>query len=438
MGHAFARIADLSTSPPRLQSVVGESAGILAPGVLLQALAGRQRPRVAWPPVMSPARRALVASALGAGVSYSNLAVALPLLVLAQRGSSLLAGALLGVNTIAFSLGALLALVLRRSEGGVAAGLTAIAAGDLLLLASPAHAALAVGALVHGVGMGLFWVGVQASLGRRSGAARSQHAFVGQYVVYVAGSAVGAALTGAAIAVLGALGLAHAASIRGSFAVGAASALFALPAAISWLRRTEAAPVSRRRPPPLRGFALQLPDLLLVAAMGMLLNLAPVVLDDEFRFTPLAVGLVSGAIAAAKIGGSVTAGRLAHAAGSRLTVAGMLGCSALAVAVLAATHQAWLYVLLTVAAAFLAIGVWPVVVDGALARVSPEERHGLSVVWNVREYVAIAATTALGGYLLDVSGRPTLLLVLATALLATGAGSALAVFGRPVYAPRTA
>ena len=95
----------------------------------------------------------------------------------------------------------------------------------------------------------------------------------------------------------------------------------------------------------------------------------------------------------------------------------MLGCSALAAAVLVATHQAWLYVFLTVAAAFLAIGVWPVVVDGALARVSPEERHGLSVVWNVREYVAIAATTALGGYLLDVSDRPTLLLGLATALV---------------------
>ena len=386
---------------------------------------------------MSPARRALVASALGAGISYSNLAVALPLLVLAQRGSALLAGTLLGVNTVAFSLGALLALLLRRSEGGVVAGLAAIAAGDVVLLASSAHPALAAGALVHGIGMGLFWVGVQASLGRRSGAARSERAFVGQYVVYITGSAAGAALTGATIAALRALGVANATSIRASFAVGACS-LLALPAAVSWLRGTEAAPVPLRRPPPLGNFALQLPDLLLVAAMGMLLNLAPVVLDHEFHFTPLAVGLVSGAIAAAKIGGSLTAGRLTHAAGSRRTVGTMLGCSALAAAVLVATHEAWLYVLLTVAAAFLAIGVWPVVVDGALARVSPEERHGLSVVWNVREYVAIAATTALGGYLLDVSDQPTLLLCLTTALLATAAVAALAVLGRPVYAPRTA
>jgi predicted MFS family arabinose efflux permease len=172
--------------------------------------------------------------------------------------------------------------------------------------------------------------------------------------------------------------------------------------------------------------------------MGMLLNLAPVVLTDDFRFTPLAVGGVSGAVAAAKICGSITAGRVAIATGSRLAVGAMLGGSAVAAAVLAGTHQAFLYVSLTVATAFLAIGVWPLVVDGALARVLPEERHGLSIVWNVREYAAIAATTALGGFLLDVSGKPTLLLALAAALLAIAAVSALAVLRRPVYEPRPA
>jgi MFS family permease len=390
-------------------------------------------------PVMTSTRRALVASALGAGISYSNLAVALPLLVLAEHGSALLAGALLASNTVAFSLGALLNLGLRRGESGVVAGLAAIAAGDLLLIAAPTREALVAGALVHGAGMGLFWVGVQASLGRRSGETGSQRAFVLQYVVYIAGSATGAALTGASIAVLRALGVSHATSIRVTFLVGATAAVLALPSAIAWFRRTTGgAPPPRLRPPPLRGFALQLPDLLLVAAMGMLLNLAPVVLSDDFHFTPLAVGVVSGAVAAAKIGGSVTAGRVAHTAGSRLTVAAMLAGSSLAAAILAGTHQAYLYVFLTVATAFLAIGVWPIVVDGALARVSPEERHGLSIVWNVREYAAIATTTALGGYLLDVSARPTLLLALAAVLLATAAVSALAVLGRPVYAPRTA
>jgi hypothetical protein len=286
--------------------------------------------------------------------------------------------------------------------------------------------------------MGLFWVGVQASLGRRSGATGSQRAFVGQYALYVSGSAAGGALTGGLVAVLRALGVGHATSLHLSFALGAASSLLALPVVVAWIRGTEVIPVARLIPPPLRGFALQLPDLLLVAAMGMLLNLAPVVLDDVFGFTPFAIGVVSAAVAAAKIGGSFTAGRMALVAGSRRAVGAMLGASALAAAVLVGTHEAWLYVLLTVAAAFLAIGVWPVVVDGALARVSPEDRHGLAVVWNVREYAAIASTTALGGYLLDVSGRPTLLLALVTGLLAAAALAALAVLARPVYTPQAA
>src|SRR5438046_2415151 len=133
---------------------------------------------------MTLARRALVASALGAGIAYSNLAVALPLLVLAEHGSALLAGAMLAANTIAFSLAA-------------------------------------------------------------------------------------------------------------------------LPFVIAWLRGTDLVRVAHLRPLPFSGFALQLPDMLLVAAMGMLLNLAPVILSHEFRFTPLAIGLVAGGVQAAKIGGSL-------------------------------------------------------------------------------------------------------------------------------------
>jgi MFS family permease len=384
---------------------------------------------------MPPASRALVASALGAGVSYSNLAVALPLLVLAERGSSFLAGGLIGTNTVAFSLGALLALGLRRSEGGVAAGLASVAAGDLVLLLAHSTELLIVGALVHGAGMGLFWVGIQGSLGRRSGAQGSQRAFVGQYALYVAGTAMGGAVTGVAIALARGAGVSHTTSIRLSFLVGATGALAALPAVVAWLRQAETTRVVRTLPPPLRGFTLQLPDLLLVAAMGMLLSLTPVVLHHVFGFTPLAIGAVAGAVALAKIGGSVAAGRITLTAGSRRVVGSMLAGSALAAAILVGTHAAWLYVALTVAASFLGVGVWPIVVDGALARVSPEDRHGLSIVWNVREYAAIAATTAFGGYLLDVSGRPTLLLTLAATLLAGAAVSAVAVLKRPVYAP---
>lgn len=386
---------------------------------------------------MTPNRRALVVSALGAGISYANLAVALPLIVLAEGRTAFVAGVLIGLNTIAFSLGALLALPLRRAESGIALGLAVIAGGDGVLLVSSANEWLAAGALVQGTGMGLFWVGVQAALGRRSGITGSQRAFVGQYSVYILGTAAGGALTGVGIAILRALGAGDAMSIRLTFAIGAATALVALPPVTAWLRTVGAQTLAWSRPAPLQGLALQLPDLLLVSAMAMLLNLAPVMLDQDFGFAPLSIGVVTGLIAAAKIAGSITAGRVALTTESRNVVGAMLAASALAAAVLAATQQAWLFVLLTVAATFFGIGVWPIVVDGALARVSPHKRPGLTIVWNVREYTTIAAMTALGGYLLDASDRPTLLLALSAALLAAAAVSALTVLRRPVYAAGT-
>lgn len=383
---------------------------------------------------MTPIRRALVVSALGAGISYANLAVALPLIVLAEGRTAFVAGVLIGLNTIAFSLGALLALPLRRAESGIALGLATIAAGDGVLLVSSANGWLAAGALVQGTGMGLFWVGVQAALGRRSGNMGSQRAFVGQYSVYILGTAAGGALTGGCIALLRVLGARDATSIRLTFAIGAVTALVAIPPVTAWLRTVGAHALAWSRPAPLQGLALQLPDLLLVSSMAMLLNLAPVMLDQDFGFAPLSIGIVTGFIAAAKIAGSVTAGRVALSADSRSVVGAMLAASALAAGVLAATQQAWLFVLLTVAATFFGIGVWPIVVDGALARVAPRQRPGLTIVWNVREYTTIAAMTALGGYLLDASDRPTLLLALSAALLAAAAVSALTVLRRPVYA----
>jgi MFS family permease len=386
---------------------------------------------------MTSIRRALTVSALGAGISYANLAVALPLVVLAEGRTAFVAGVLLGLNTIAFSLGALLALPLRRTETGIVLGLATIAGGDVVLVFSSTNGWLAVGALVHGTGMGLFWVGVQAALGRRSGITGSQRAFVGQYAVYTFGGVLGGALTGGGIAVLRTLGAGNATSIRLTFAIGAAAVLGAIPPVTSWLRTVGAQALAWSRPAPLQGLALQLPDLLLVSAMGMLLNLAPVVLEQDFGFAPLSIGIVTGFIAAAKIAGSFTAGRVVLTVDSRNTVGAMLAASAVAAAVLVATQQAWLYVLLTVAATFFGIGVWPIVVDGALARVSPRQRPGLTIAWNVREYATIAATTALGGYLLDASARPTLLLALVAALLAAAAVSALTVLRRPVYAAQT-
>lgn len=387
---------------------------------------------------MTPARSAVAASALGAGASYANLAVALPLLVLAGGGSASLAGALLAANTIAFSLGALLAVWLARAEAAVAVGLATLAAGGLLVAAPTGDLGLFAGALVHGTGMGLFWVGVQAALGRRSGVNGSQSAFVTQYALYVVGSAAGGVLTGALAATLRAAGVAPAASVRLTFLLGAGAACAALPPVASWLRHSRPQPRRRRLPSPLHGLALQLPDFLLVGAMGMLLNLLPVVLDSGFALSPLAIGAVTAAVAGAKIAGSFAAGRLARAAGSRTTVAAMLTGSAVAAALLIGSDDVHLFVGLVLAATVLGIGVWPIVVDGALARVSPVDRHGLAVVWNVREYAAIAAATILGGFLLDLSARPTLVLAVAAALLAASGASALAVLGRPVYTPRLA
>ena len=390
---------------------------------------------------MTDGRRALAISTLGAGVAYANLAVALPLVVLADGGSASAAGALIAANTLAFSAGALLAPVFSVPERCMPAGLAAIAVGAALCAAAGGGPApLAAGAVVHGVGMGLFWVGVQASLGRRAGNPGSQSTFVGQYALYVAGTAAGGATTGAIVAIVHAVGAGDVASVRVSFLVGAVAAAATLAPTISWAR--SAAPVPRpagaRAVRALwRDLGLQIPALMLVSAMGMLLSLTPIVLRDDFRLRPIVIGLVAGMVAAAKAGGSVTAGRFATARGSRRAVSAMLAGSALAAGLLVGADRAWLFVALVVAATFFGIGVWPVVVDGALARVSPEARRELSVAWNVREYAAIAATTAFGGYLLDVSGRPTLLLVLAATLLACAAVSALAVLRRPVYAPAT-
>lgn len=379
----------------------------------------------------------LAVSALGAGVSYANLAVALPLVVLAGGGSPTLAGGLLAANTIAFSLGALVAPRFRRAETVLAAGLATAAAGDLLLASSGGRASLAGGAIAHGMGMGLFWVGVQSALGRRAGAPGSQQAFAGQYAVYVVGTAAGGALTGAAVAVVRTLGTGHETSIRVSFLVGAAGALAALPQTLAWRRAAEPSYRTPRAglPAPLRGLALQLPGLLLVSGMGMLLSLTPVVLRHDFRLSPLAISLVFGGLAAAKAGGSMAAGRLAGELGNRRAIAWMLTGSAVAACALVGVEEAWLFATLVAAATFLGLGAWPVCVDGALARVSPGERRELAVAWNVREYAAIAASTAVGGYVLDSHGGRALLLGLAAILLAGGAASALAVLRRPVYAP---
>lgn len=379
--------------------------------------------------------RAISLASLGAGISYSNLAIGLPLLVLAQGRTALLAGTLIALNTIAIALGAVLALTLRRPETGVAYGLSLIGTGAATLMLPASTTSMALGALVHGAGHGLFWVGVQGGLGRRAGEHGSEKAFVRQYSMYIGGSVAGGVLTGLGVAGFRALGASETASISLAFLFGAVAALVALPPVLSWLRYSSTVMARRPRLTLLAGLALQTPDLFLVGAMGMLISLAPVVLSDVFEVTPFAIGLASGAMALAKIAGSFAAGRIVRAAGAQRTVGLMLAASAVSAGLLIGVRQPLLYVAFTVSATFFGIGVWPIIVDGALARIRPDDRACVTIAWNVREYTAIALATLAGGYLLDTSTSATILLGFATVLLGCAALCGIIVLRAPAQVP---
>ena len=382
--------------------------------------------------------RAIGLASLGAGLSYANLAIALPLLALAEGRTAFFAGALLALDTVSIAIGALAALALRNPERGVGYGLGLIAAGSSALVLPPSTLSMALGAFLHGVGHGLFWVGVQAGLGRNAGRSGSGRAFVNQYSMYVSGTIAGGIATGLGIAAFRALGDGKQTSLSLCFLFGAIAALVPLVRVVAWLRTTTVASAPRQRLTLSAGLALQAPDLFLVGAMGMLVSLAPVVLSDVFGLTPFVIGCVAGATALAKIAGARAAGRAAPTVGVRVTVGAMLAASAVSVGLLIGADQALLYAVLMVIATFFGIGTWPIIVDGALARVLPTDRARVTIAWNVREYTAIALTTLVGGYLLDLVASPAILLALATGLLVCAAVSALIVLRAPTHvAPQT-
>ncbi len=294
---------------------------------------------------------------------------------------------------------------------------------------------MALGAFVHGAGHGLFWVGVQAALGRRAGRKGSERAFVLQYSMYVAGTIAGGVLTGLGVAAFRALGADKATGIGLTFLIGALAALAAMPAVVAWLRHSTANVVTRPRLTPLAGLALQTPDLFLVGAMGILVSLAPVVLSEVFELRPSVIGLTGAAVAVVKIVGSLAAGRLAARLGARRGVGAMLTVSAIVAGLLIGVETPIVFIALTMTAVAFGIGTWPVLVDGALARVRPEDRPRVTIAWNIREYTAIALTTVIGGYLLDVFTSPAILLAVATSLLVGAALSALLVLRAPIHRP---
>ncbi|MEO5632302.1 MFS transporter [Gaiella sp.] len=374
-------------------------------------------------------------ASLAAGISYANVAIGLPLLLLAEGRTAFFASSLIALNTISIALGALIALVLRRTERAVAVGLSLIAIGGVALALPPSNATTSAAAMIQGVGHGLFWVGVQAALGRRSGRRGSERAFVSQYSLYVTGTIAGAVITGLGVATFRAVGVHRSTSISLTFLLGTAAVLTALPSVRQWLRDSSAAVSARPRLAITAGFALQTPDLFLVGAMGMLVSLAPVVMSEVFLLSPLVIGFVAALTSFSKIAGAFVAGLIAAATGARLTVGIMLAASAASSALLVGAHQALLYIVLTIAAVFFGIGAWPIIVDGALARIQPRDRAKVTIAWNIREYTAIALTTVLGGYLLDAFTRPAFLLVLAAVLLGCAGISASIVLRAPTHPP---
>jgi hypothetical protein len=386
---------------------------------------------------LTPFRRAVAASSFAAGFAYANLAIALPLLALAEHRSPSFAAGLLGANTLAFAAGGGAAAFLRRPQSGLARGLVAIAAGDVLVLTGTVAPVvlMTAGALVNGIGMGLFWAGTMAALGGHAGGAGSPRRFVGQYVFFTIGGATGAFSTGAVLALLRALGLAGRVSIQLSLLLGAACAAVALPHVLGWVRT-----VADRRDPrgfanPLQRIAIQVPDLFLTGSAGIFVALSPVVLFESFDFTAAAIGVVSGGIAGAKIVGSLAAGRIGRVARVANLAPAMLLLAAASVAGLAVSRNAWLFVALLLLAVVFALGAWPVLVDGSLARVAPAERLRFSITWTMRENVAIAAATIGGGYLVRGGERPTLLLSVAALLLLGAAAGAAATLRRPLFEP---
>jgi MFS family permease len=367
--------------------------------------------------------KSLYGAAAFAGACLANSNVLVPLLALAHHGSASLAGTLLATITIAVALGALLAtrpLALLGERTLLRASFAVIATGQIVgVLFGGATPALALAALLVGAGLGLFWVASQAMLARGAGLPGGERGIVRQYVCYVIGSALGAPASGLAGGFLRILGASSIASLHLAFAVGLVCALAGLLVCGSRRGRARIAaapaptqpgsPRSRRLAPDAaralralgHGLSLQAPDLVLVCALSVLATLAPVVLSRELRFSAPTVGLVVGGLAAGKVLGSLLAERAAPSVSRGALVGAMLALAAGCSGVLALQPPAPLFVAMLVLAVLGAAGAWPVVVEAGLGSPSERERRRLTVVWNVREYGAIAASTAAGGLLLQ-------------------------------------
>jgi MFS family permease len=381
-----------------------------------------------------PPRR-FYAVAVGAGFAFASMAIAVPLHVVAVGAKAAVAGDLLAVSTIAIALGALAAG--RIGTGGprtLTVALAVIGVGSLTLVAANGIALLGLGAAIVGGGIGMFWVASQLILSRRAGEPEGARAFLFHYAAYTFGTVSGSSLTGGLASAAKALGFSTVTGIRASSVVAVAAAIVAFVVWRGCAAFVAGAPAPAVEPvQQSRQLAVQVPDLLLVAALALLLPLAPVVLAREFGLAPFSIGLVMGGVALSKIAGTFVARLITSASGPRRTILILLAAGASFCLLLCSAITLSLFVTTLFAVALTGTGVWPLVVDAGQARVEPGARRSLTVRWNAREYILIAVATALSGWLLTTVGSAVPIFALAALLFACSAGSAAILLRRPVW-----
>jgi MFS family permease len=344
--------------------------------------------------------------------------------------------------TIAVALGALAAGPLGRLVGSarnvLAVSMAVSAAGQLVLLTVAETTPMLAGTVLVGLGIGLFWVSSQTLLGKASGSKGSERNFAYHYAAYTLGVAGGSALAGIAVGVLRSAGADETLAVRMSYAVGAAATLAALGLWRPERYRREDVPRQVHPRVAAGGVAMQLPDLLLVAALALMLPLAPLVLVRQFHLAPLVVGLTFAAVQGGKVAGTLAGRITCREHGHRVAILALLAAGAVLSLLLSISTDvlgAPLFIAVLIATAFVTTGAWPLIVDSALARTAPADRPGATVTWNVCEYGVIAVMTAMSGWLLASFHRPALLFTLGAALLAASAAAAAVVLLRPVYTP---
>lgn len=382
-------------------------------------------------------RRFLVA-AWAAGVSFATISVAIPLELSALGATAGRVGAVLAMGTASVAAGAACASAAASVLGGrrtLALALAISAIGTLVLAASSSTVGVTAAAVLVGLGIGLFWVASHLVLGQRSGDEGSEVGFLTHYAAYTLGAVLGSACTGLVVAGAKHAGVVASTGVRLGAILGTAAAVCGL---VAWLPLAErgTAPARPSRLGPATHLAVQVPDLLLVAGWALLLPLAPVVLADGYGLGPLAIGVVMSAMSVAKIGGTFIARALSRRRGPRRTTVFMLAGAAALCLSLCVAVAAPLFVVALFATTVATAGAWPLVVDAAQARVPPERRQGLSVVWNAREYVVVAAGTFIAGRMLGAFSSAAPLFVLAAILIGAAALVAAAVTRRPVWRAR--